>query len=615
MLRSLRAKVMLGFTIVVLLVTFIAAWTVMNVSEVGKKIVAIGTWDFGGAEASDHMRLLLAKYHTSVLRYIIRQDDSIRADVSHRQGEFFHWLDQAKEYPVDTADQQILAQVEALFHNLNVRFTHIAEMMVMPGDSGGVIVYYQSEFMPGYLRLMNILDGQVERSHARTAEHITSIRSMANFIGYSTLVIAVIVLVISVIASQKILQTILHPIHQLTYSAQRVAAGDFEQEIKAPGSNDELKVLVNHFNQMVRQLRHYDAMKVNQIVAEKRRCETIVRDLSDAIVATDQEGKIIYFNRQAEEVIGLPARLAVGSLLGDLATERPFIRRVYGDIAGGITDGRDEALMISVNGEARSYSYESQTIRDEENEILGYVFRLKDITRFRQLDEMKNKMVSTVSHELRTPLTSMGMSLELLLEEGREAPQGPGPMRHELLETMQEDVQRLQGFVNDLLDISRIESGKVRLNLQASAPRHLADAAARRIAPLAGRHEIQIDTTGIDAGLPHVLADADRIAQVFSNLYGNAIRYTPFRGTIEATAEIFEEMVRFCVRDNGPGIPPQEAKHIFEKFYQVRDDQRAGGSGLGLAIVKEIVEAHGGSVWVESAVGRGSSFYFTLKLV
>jgi signal transduction histidine kinase len=131
---------------------------------------------------------------------------------------------------------------------------------------------------------------------------------------------------------------------------------------------------------------------------------------------------------------------------------------------------------------------------------------------------------------------------------------------------------------------------------------------------LAARQEIQIDTTGIGHDLPEVVVDPDRIAQVFNNLFSNAIRYTPFRGTIVVSATRVGEAVRFCVQDNGPGIAAGEEKQIFEKFYQVRDDQRAGGSGLGLAIVKEILDAHGGRVWVESAVGRGSSFYFTLPV-
>ncbi len=616
MIRSLRAKVMLGFAVVVLLVTFIAAWTVLSVDEVGERIVAIGSSDFAKAESADQMRLELALYNFAVLRTITDQGDSARAEVVRRQAEFHYWLDRLYHDRADTVGTAFAREISVRFNGLNATFTGLVATMASAQDSdGGVeqgLYYYNSRFVEPYEELMMRLQDQVAALHTRAAEQIVATRSTARFIAYSTFVIAVIVLGISVIASQKVLQMILRPIRQLTLSAQRVAEGDFKHEITTTESSDELSELVRHFNRMIQQLREYDAMKLNQIVAEKRRCETIVRDLSDAVVAADQSGIIIYFNRQAEYVLDLPARLAVGTPLSELAGEREVIRRIQTDVASGKLDGPEQMVNISLRGERRTYNYEAQTIRDGGSEVLGYVFRLKDITRFRQLDEIKTKMVSTVSHELRTPLTSMGMSLELLLEESDVV--AFDPLHQELLQNMQEDVQRLQGFVNDLLDISRIESGKVRLNLQPVEPRRLADDAVRRVAPVAARQEIQIDTTGIKAEFPPVYADANRIAQVLNNLYSNAIRYTPFRGTIVVGAELRDGMMRFCVRDNGPGIPQQEATHVFEKFYQVRDDQRAGGSGLGLAIVKEIVEAHGGTVWVESAVGKGSSFYFTLQL-
>lgn len=608
MMRSLRAKIMLGFTIVVLLVTFIAAWTVVNVGEISEKIVLIGNWDDNGAEATDQMRMRLAEYDAAVLRYILRHDDTMRIQVAERQSEFYQWLNRANDNSI-ASEVQMLDDAEELFRGLNAQFTRIVEASAVPGNSEATMSYYWSFFHPASERLMVMLNHNAELTRRRSNELIDSVQSTARFIAYSTLGIAIMVLVVSTIASQKVLQTILRPIQQLTFSAQRVAEGDFEQEIKVGESYDELHALVEHFNEMVRRLEKHNAVKVNQLMTEKRRCETIVRDLSDAIVATDEDGRIIYFNRQAEDVIDLPATLTVGSLLSDMGAERPFIRRIHGDISDRRTGGVEEMLMFNVKGEHRSYAFESQTIHDKENEILGYVFRLKDITKFRQLDEIKNKMVSTVSHELRTPLTSIGLSLELLLEEKERTLE---PLQQELLQNMQEDVLRLQGFVNDLLDIARIESGKVRLNLTPCAPRHLADDAVRRIAPMAVRQEIQIDTTGIAADMPTALVDDNRIAQVFSNLYSNAIRYTPFRGSIIVSADMVEGTIRFCVRDNGPGIPQNEARHIFEKFYQVRDDQRAGGSGLGLAIVKEIVEAHGGAVWVESAIGMGSSFYFTV---
>jgi NtrC-family two-component system sensor histidine kinase KinB len=321
---------------------------------------------------------------------------------------------------------------------------------------------------------------------------------------------------------------------------------------------------------------------------------------------------VIYFNRQAEQVLGLGARQVIGTLLAEHAAESRVLATMNADLARQQVDREPSLQSLLVAGAERSFSYAVQTVRSEEGEIVGYLFRMQDVTSFRKVDDLRRKMISTVSHELRTPLTSMGMSLELLLEDGMA--DNLDQVQRELLENLHEDVHRLGAFVNDLLDLSRIDTGQATFRLVPIAPRTIADDIARRFAPISLRQEIQIDSTGVARDLPPVSADVDRVGQVFSNLLTNAIRYTPFRGTISVGAAVDGDYIRFWVRDNGPGIPPDEVERIFDRFYQIRDDQRAGGSGLGLSIVKEIVEAHGGRVWVQSAAGFGSTFYFTLPL-
>jgi len=593
-----------------MLVTFVSAWTVTNIIDINDRATGILHGDFHDVELANRMRFALARYNLAMLRYVAFRTDTLRADISLYQEEVHHWIDEARRAALDSLERHDLDSVAAEFRRLNVMGTVVIEALAMQGGEIGINVY-ALRYLPVYERLVVLLNAQREASHARSVELIESMGARARYIAMSTMIVAVAVLLLSIIASQKVLQIVLKPIRELTRSAQRVAEGDFRHEITVGTSEDELSDLVRHFNVMIRQLREYDALKASQIVAEQQRCETIVRDLTDVVVATDENHRLIYFNREAEDVIGLAAGAVVGRPLEEIGSHNMLMRRLAEDIHAGRLDGPEEIMTLTQGDRGeRAYSYESRTIRNESAAVLGYLFRLKDVTKFKQLDEIKTKMVSTVSHELRTPLTSMGMSLELMLEDGEELDE----MQHELLGSMQEDVKRLQMFVNDLLDLSRIESGKMRMKLRPLSPRKLADAAVQQVRPLAERQEIQIDTTGIGYDLPDILADGDRLAQVFNNLFSNAIRYTPYRGSIIVSAARDGGSVRFCVRDNGPGIPPGEERQIFEKFYQVRDDQRAGGSGLGLAIVKEILDAQGGRVWVESSVGWGSSFYFTLPV-
>ncbi|MEO5930208.1 MAG: ATP-binding protein [Candidatus Kapaibacterium sp.] len=614
--RSLRTKILLGFAVVVLLVTFVSVWTVTNIYDISHSATALIDGDFRTVDAGSQLRNELSGYNMSLIQYMANRGDSSRAAMTLHQEQVHHWIEEMRHSEADTAMATLLDTVGNRFRHLNVLVTQLVEIVASNRDASlsmpRALDFYSNKYLPVYQSIALGLRAQRDTDYHHSLAAIQLIDSSARFIGLSTMIIAAAMLILCIVASQKVLQLVLMPIRQLTASVERVAAGDFQHDIAENESEDELSGLVRAFNRMTRRLSAYDAMKLGEIVAEKRRCETIVRDLTDVVVATDEQFRVIYFNRRAEDVFGLPARMAIGGALSDLARARPLMLKLREDIGAGRFDGPEEMVTSMAGGAELTYNYEAQSIRNETGDILGYVLHLKDVTRFRQLDEIKTKMVSTVSHELRTPLTSIGMGLELMLEEDMRA--GMEPLQLELLQNIQEDVRRLQSFCNDLLDLSRLESGRMRLNLAPIAPRNLAENAVRNIIPLARRQEIQIDTTGIPLTLPDVLCDSDRVAQVFNNLFSNAIRYTPLRGTIAVTATLGNGAIEFRVRDNGPGIAPGDALHVFEKFYQVRDDQRAGGSGLGLAIVKEIIDAHGGTVWVESAAGQGSSFTFTLPV-
>jgi NtrC-family two-component system sensor histidine kinase KinB len=451
-----------------------------------------------------------------------------------------------------------------------------------------------------------------EAAYRRGLVELGGIETSTRLVAYVVIVGTALLLLFSLAAGWKVTRTVLLPIHQLIDGVQRIAAGDFDQRLEIPDARLELTKLVEQFNEMAIRLREFRAVSAGRMVEEKRRFEQVVSDLSDVIIGTDREGVVQYFNRQAEQVLGLPAPLVIGRRAGELPFDNPVVARISRDIESRAESAQDESIRASVGGTEHAFAYELRRLTDSEGDWIGYLARLHDVTRFRQVDEIRRKMISTVSHELRTPLTSIGMSLELLQEAG--SLEAFSPIQRELLVNIQEDVRRLQSFVNDLLDLSRIEQGKGTLRIIPTTPRELSDGAVRQLAPLASRQEIQIDVTGVSSLLPAVAVDPNRVRQVFTNLLTNAIRYTPLRGSIVITAEAQDGFVAFGVRDNGPGIPADETERVFDRFYQIRDDQRAGGSGLGLAIVREVVEAHGGRVWVESAVGRGSTFYFTLPL-
>jgi signal transduction histidine kinase len=268
-------------------------------------------------------------------------------------------------------------------------------------------------------------------------------------------------------------------------------------------------------------------------------------------------------------------------------------------------------VQYFVGGEERYYRPEAIPILDNDRQPAGVILVLHDVTLLQQQDEIKRGVISTVSHQLKTPLTSIRMATHLLLEEK------VGPLTEkqtELLVAAKEDSDRLHNILNNLLDLSRIQSGRAQIEVSAVSPHLIVLEGVEPFRSAARDQGVSLDVEVLD-DLPEVEADPTRINHVFANLLSNALKYTPPGGKITLSAKTDEEGVQFSVSDTGRGIPSKYLPKIFEHFFRV-PDQGTGtgaGAGLGLAIVKQIVEAHGGTVDVESSEGQGTTFIFTLK--
>jgi PAS domain S-box-containing protein len=345
--------------------------------------------------------------------------------------------------------------------------------------------------------------------------------------------------------------------------------------------------------------------------------EAILTSIVDGVVVNDMEGNVILANPAAERILGVP--------------QRDLLRQSYGDIFSVFdAQGKEEAvgamqtlLNTSVPAAAKSYKINLEAdnrvihallspVLSQRGDFMGVVTVLRDITKEVEADRAKSEFVSTVSHELRTPMTAIKGYTDLL-HAGAAGPINAEQKR--FLTTIKNNTDRLTALINDLLDISRMETGRVRFEPH---PLQVGEVIADVVNVLAGSAEEkqQSLTYEVAAGLPDIMGDRDRLHQVLTNLVGNAIRYTPKGGEIEVRAYHVERAVRVDVRDTGIGIAPEDMGHIFERFYRADHPlvQEARGTGLGLSIVKMFVEMHGGRIWVESEPDRGSTFTFILPI-
>ncbi|HEX2171640.1 MAG TPA: response regulator, partial [Dehalococcoidia bacterium] len=351
---------------------------------------------------------------------------------------------------------------------------------------------------------------------------------------------------------------------------------------------------------------------------ERDTARAVIRSVRESILLVDGAGRVALANdllgnlvgRPADELIGAPATALWSTLAGSLAA--PDQLTAFLDRIAAAPDLVISGTLRQQTPCPRQWQVYSLPLPDESGQC-GRLFVLRDITHEAEVDRMKTEFVSLVSHELRTPLTSIKGYVELLLDYE------VGDLNEDQIEFLQivrSNSDRLVALINDLLDISRIEQGRVELHRAPLDLSAVLDQAVTTLRMAIAEKDQQL-TIELPADLPPVDADPDRLTQVLTNLISNAHKYTPAGGRIGVSAEVGGDRVAVRVADTGIGLTPTERDQLFTKFYRAHNPaaQGIGGTGLGLAITKSIVELHGGRIWVDSEPGHGSTFHFTVPVV
>jgi two-component system phosphate regulon sensor histidine kinase PhoR len=355
------------------------------------------------------------------------------------------------------------------------------------------------------------------------------------------------------------------------------------------------------------------------ILHHENRERLVLESVADGVYVTDRGCKVTLWNPAAEQITGYKAEEVLGRHCAEVIKhtddeDNSLCYTPRCPLQEAMTRGEPtptrQLYMSTVKGQRIPVAVVASPLRNAEGEVIGAVEAFRDISREKEIDRMKSEFVSVVSHELRTPLASLQGFSELLLK--REVP--PEKQR-EWLTIMNQEAQNLGRLIDDLLDLSRIEAGRIELHPEPVDMEQMLQERVQLFQSRTTRHALKME---VPPGLPPVRADRQRLERILNNLIDNAIRYSPGGGSIILAARVHPEKreMQISVSDQGVGIPAEQLDKVFERFHRVDStltrEQR--GTGLGLAIVKFSVEMHGGRVWVESQVGKGSTFYFTLPL-
>jgi NtrC-family two-component system sensor histidine kinase KinB len=605
---SLRRKLLLGYGATLLVSVLLVIWAILSLNELGQASSAILSENYRSIAATSTMTAAIARQE-SVLALMSSGHEPEGVERRFHEGEarFLQALGRARDNITIEGEDAILNTIQARYTEfLSVASRRMrADDVEARGSRGDTVTVAVDEVWHACDRLRELNERTMYQASGAAA--LLARRAIWTMAGAGAGLVC-LGLVIALILSRRAVM----PLQRLLEATATVAGGNYQIQVPVT-TGDEIGALTREFNRMVSQLATYDDRNIQRLVSEQQKSDAILRSLDDGVVVLDETNVVSAINLAASRLLGVSPGDAVGKHFLEVHRgERLF------ELVKRVPDGKtprapseDVVPLDGTDGDARYCSVSVTTIAPTRGGEPGKVLLLRDVTRFEQLDRLKSDFVSTASHELRGPLTSVAMSVSLLRESA-----GPrlDPKEQNLVAAAEEDLARLRALVNDLLDLSRIESGRVELSFVPMSPTAIIERIVEIFEPQAREAGIEMRST-FPAELPEVRVDATKITWVLSNLVSNALRYTRDGGFIAIAAAPAGRHVHVSVEDSGVGIPPEVQGRVFDKFVRVGPDKAEGGTGLGLAICKEIVRAHGGTIWVESEPGKGSTFTFTIPTV
>ena len=378
--------------------------------------------------------------------------------------------------------------------------------------------------------------------------------------------------------------------------AKRLAQGQLSERIEEEVVAETTE-LASSLNTMAENLER----QVRASYEERDTFGAVIQTMADALLVTDADGVVTMVNRAASQLFHVDQATASGATFIEVVRDHEIARTFQ----RARETGRQETAQVETGADLRLFRVIATPV--EEKGKAAVLVIIQDLTDIQRLQDMRREFVANVSHELRTPLASITASVEALQAGAVE----DHALAEDFLRRMNVEVDALTEMIQRLLELSRVETGRAEFTMRPLRLKPVVESVVDRLQPQAARRRLSL-SAGLDDTLPSVLADVGAVSEVLLTLLGNAIKFTPDGGKISIAASVQSEAVQVTVRDTGSGIAAAHLPHIFERFYKVDRSRSTEGIGLGLALVKHLVQAHGGKVWAESSLGRGTAFHFTL---
>ncbi len=607
---NLRTKLLLGYLVFVIALAALGAWSVWRLREMGGVTRQILSNNYDSVVAAQDMKESIERQDSAAVFALLGQRERALSQMREHRLLFDAAFDKAANNITEPGEREIIDAIRQDRDEYYRRFDAFLEAAAQSSAANASGLYF-TRLEPLFHQLRGRCDDLLKLNQSAMAVKSDRAVNTARRGFLATGAIVATLVALGIALAFLFAEKIVRPVRELTAVTSKVAGGNLDAKAEIV-SRDEVGLLAAEFNRMAERIKQLRRSDLGKLLVAQQTTEAAIDSLYDPVIVTDAKGRVTKLNPAAEEVFGKESENA-GKPIADIARDTRIAAAAAEAIrseSAVVSEGASSLLPLAVDGKERAFRLRTTPMRDERGLLLGAVTLLEDITHLRELDRLKSEFIATASQELRAPLMNVQTGIHVLIEEAA------GELNEKQLDVLyacRADCERLDKLMRDLLEMSKIESGERAPRLAPVNLTHMLRESAELLRPQIEAKGLEFKTE-IPFDLPVVMADANQVERIITNLISNAVRHTARGGEIHLNAERRRNGAAISISDTGCGIPPKYLPRVFDKFSQA-PNTISDGAGLGLAISKGLVEGHDGQISVQSELGRGTTFTFTLPSV
>lgn len=595
---SLRAKIFLGFTVILLIMFLAAVWSIYNFYRLNESINLTMQENYSSIIAADNIgKALDDQLHALTVMYNQSFEEGEKLFEKSKE-DFFYWYDKARKSAYTKEEKNILDSLNYKYDNFLKYLYNNIDYKIYVNKKGKAfnvefvtIVYQIKELKKKSNQILEI-------NHKLLNKAVEETETITQTATFFIVVILLGAIFISVVFSTKFSNYVVRPLTKLRKSVEHISEGNFNERIEIDENSDEINSLAEEFNKMSEKLQKYEQLNLSKILFEKKKSELVIESMNEPVLMVDENLNVLLSNKSFNEVFN--------DILNDKSKLKRLLNRSDTEIKTENQDiYHDKEIVVfkGKDGTQKYFQIIEASLKIPEKDMKGTVYVFNDITRYQELDKMKSEFVAKVSHELKTPLTSMGMAIGII-EDGIAG--NLTDKQKELIASIKEDYERLNKLVYEILELTKLEANRDRIKFENFEAKKLLEHISKKFEPIAKEKNIELNVFDYSGGAM-IKGSYDHMLSAIENLIYNSIKFTPNNGKITVEQNLENGKVNIIISDTGIGISPENLKKIFDKFIQI-DDTAPGSLGLGLSIAKEIIEIHNGEIKAFSELGKGSTF-------